>query len=595
MASMTRTSITTASITINIKTLDSSDFKVNVAQDSSIPDLKSKIAGRTGFENHRQRLIFQGRVLRNDKNMSSYEIADGHTVHLVVRPADIPNTTPSHVSPPPRPAATAALPRRRSEIIMGARITVAERGMVPPELRNLFSNLFSVVGLRPQMAHANQAPSRAPRVPTEPAPQAVNTHSLPSRSERILQALNHDGRRQERLLRQHRLLSRTQRLLRDATSIMRRCEQSCGIRGRSNSVTETDLLATAVPAASVSIPAPTSTTANASSGTVPSNIPTTATSAAAAAMSTETALPVAVTRPPPNPRSLEDISQLLVQMQELVSRTQAPMQRVAGIVDGYRRMGTFPQEGPSMANHLGEALKSIGKLCVRTAYHLRYIMTDEPPPIMRNRARSNSTQSSTRSRTGRCKRPNADISSSSSAQATSSASAESTKRKKTSATSRRKKTQKKTKRKRPRLSQTRVAGSGSNANSAPAPPVFEPRPLTEPARSSSTASPAGTNRPFRLLHAAASMLAQRPPANAAPTPPAASSRPASSTFVPPFGRRVIMQVAPMNFGVTPLAALPVQLRRVLQHASVAAQSRAESASISTSSSSTSSSQSTQPN
>ena len=29
-------------------------------------------------------------------------------------------------------------------------------------------------------------------------------------------------------------------------------------------------------------------------------------------------------------------------------------QRVAGIVDGYRRMGTFPQEGPSMANHLGE-------------------------------------------------------------------------------------------------------------------------------------------------------------------------------------------------------------------------------------------------
>ena len=94
----------------------------------------------------------------------------------------------------------------------------------------------------------------------------------------------------------------------------------------SNSVTEPDLLATAVPAASVSIPAPTSTTANASSGTVPSNIPTTATSAAAAAMSTETALPVAVTRPPPNPRSLEDISQLLVQMQELVSRTQAPMQ-----------------------------------------------------------------------------------------------------------------------------------------------------------------------------------------------------------------------------------------------------------------------------
>ena len=53
-------------------------------------------------------------------------------------------------------------------------------------------------------------------------------------------------------------------------------------------------------------------------------------------------------------------------------------------------------------------------------------------------------------------------------------------------------------------------------------------------------------------------------ANAAPTPPATSSRPASSTFIPPFGRRVIMQVSPMNFGVAPLAVLPVQLRRVLQ-------------------------------
>ena len=84
MASMTRTSITTASITINIKTLDSSDFKVNVAQDSSIPDLKSKIAGRTGFENHRQRLIFQGRVLRNDKNVqpSSPTFGNNHTYAL---------------------------------------------------------------------------------------------------------------------------------------------------------------------------------------------------------------------------------------------------------------------------------------------------------------------------------------------------------------------------------------------------------------------------------------------------------------------------------------------------------------------------------
>lgn len=49
--------------------MDASDFKMSVQKNSTIPDLKSKIAGHTGFANHRQRLIFQGRVLSNDKNV----------------------------------------------------------------------------------------------------------------------------------------------------------------------------------------------------------------------------------------------------------------------------------------------------------------------------------------------------------------------------------------------------------------------------------------------------------------------------------------------------------------------------------------------
>ena len=71
MASMASTATSAACITINVKTMDASNFQMSVSKDSSIPDLKSKIAGHTGFENHRQRLIFQGRVLRNDKNVHS--------------------------------------------------------------------------------------------------------------------------------------------------------------------------------------------------------------------------------------------------------------------------------------------------------------------------------------------------------------------------------------------------------------------------------------------------------------------------------------------------------------------------------------------
>ena len=56
--------------------------------------------------------------------MASYSIADGHTIHLVVRPADLPKATPSNDEPPPTTAEAATTAPRRSEIIMGARITV---------------------------------------------------------------------------------------------------------------------------------------------------------------------------------------------------------------------------------------------------------------------------------------------------------------------------------------------------------------------------------------------------------------------------------------------------------------------------------------
>ncbi|KAH9087525.1 hypothetical protein Ae201684P_000928 [Aphanomyces euteiches] len=90
-----------ALIELKVKTLDHRLFRVTVRASSSVPQLKRMIEAETGVITDRQRLIFRGKVLKNENNLAFYALENGHTLHLVIRPAD---TTPS---PAPAPAPTA--------------------------------------------------------------------------------------------------------------------------------------------------------------------------------------------------------------------------------------------------------------------------------------------------------------------------------------------------------------------------------------------------------------------------------------------------------------------------------------------------------
>ncbi|KAL2338461.1 hypothetical protein Fmac_012907 [Flemingia macrophylla] len=78
-------------IEIKIKTLDSQTYTLRVDKQMPVPALKEQIASVTGVLSERQRLICQGKVLKDDQLLSAYHVEDGHTLHLVVRQPDLPS------------------------------------------------------------------------------------------------------------------------------------------------------------------------------------------------------------------------------------------------------------------------------------------------------------------------------------------------------------------------------------------------------------------------------------------------------------------------------------------------------------------------
>ncbi|KAK4781429.1 hypothetical protein SAY86_015531 [Trapa natans] len=70
---------------LNVKTLDSRIFHFQVDKNVQISVLKEKIANDIGVSAGQQRLIFRGKVLKDDHLLSQYHVENGDTLHLVER------------------------------------------------------------------------------------------------------------------------------------------------------------------------------------------------------------------------------------------------------------------------------------------------------------------------------------------------------------------------------------------------------------------------------------------------------------------------------------------------------------------------------
>ncbi|GKT64577.1 ubiquitin family protein [Colletotrichum tofieldiae] len=92
-----------AQVTFKVKTGQDSNHTITMAESATVLDLKTKLAGED-FENvpvERQRLIYSGRVMKNDDTLGTYKIKPNNTIHMVKSAAS---------NPAPQPAAAASTP-----------------------------------------------------------------------------------------------------------------------------------------------------------------------------------------------------------------------------------------------------------------------------------------------------------------------------------------------------------------------------------------------------------------------------------------------------------------------------------------------------
>ncbi|XP_027360581.1 ubiquitin domain-containing protein DSK2b-like isoform X2 [Abrus precatorius] len=84
-------------VNINIRCSNGSKFSVQISLDSTVRSFKDVVARNCDIPADQQRLIYKGRILKDDQTLQSYGLEADHTVHLVrgFAPANTPGGTNS--------------------------------------------------------------------------------------------------------------------------------------------------------------------------------------------------------------------------------------------------------------------------------------------------------------------------------------------------------------------------------------------------------------------------------------------------------------------------------------------------------------------
>ncbi|KAJ8601774.1 hypothetical protein CTAYLR_006829 [Chrysophaeum taylorii] len=172
--------MTTNVLNIRVRTLDQRSHDLSVASDIEIRSLKETIHGLTEVPGDRQRLIYRGRVMADGARLCEYSVEDGHTIHMIARPASTETRSP---------AAAAAAASASEEAPAGARRLLA--GALDLDAARLVSDALGLGRI------ATPAGARGPRA-------AGRSGAVPPRAQGGPESLEHV---RQGLLTVHTLLS----------------------------------------------------------------------------------------------------------------------------------------------------------------------------------------------------------------------------------------------------------------------------------------------------------------------------------------------------------------------------------------------------
>ena len=73
-----------STIEVNVKGGNDVKMQIKVPEDATVADLKALVAqNNSEYAADQQRLIFAGKVLKDEDPISKYNLKNGHTIHLV--------------------------------------------------------------------------------------------------------------------------------------------------------------------------------------------------------------------------------------------------------------------------------------------------------------------------------------------------------------------------------------------------------------------------------------------------------------------------------------------------------------------------------
>ena len=127
-------------VTFNIKSSSEAKYVLTLPLSTKISDVKEKLATSEYADTPpaRQRLIYSGRVMRNEDTLATYKVKDGNTVHLVKSAA-------SNARQDPANQPSASTPRTSTPNTGGAPTNIASGPGTSP-LNNLTGARFAGYG-----------------------------------------------------------------------------------------------------------------------------------------------------------------------------------------------------------------------------------------------------------------------------------------------------------------------------------------------------------------------------------------------------------------------------------------------------------------